>query len=236
MQGLSAESSMSSGLTPHGSPLPPTIESNEYLGGRRSATPLGSRSGSVTPRSYSRYSGVALNRMTSLSRAASRRESTETSISGESEWYDAPDMIGEEFVLEVPGPGGEEVTDSHITNVTNETEIFEDDDATSAEDSGDEAEDATAVSLQTHTRNPSHTTGRIVWRTQLPSPVVGDEGSLFAVLKKNVGKAGTYSIPYINIRLNADCRIFQLYLSPSLSMNRLRCCNDTPKKWNTIPC
>ena len=28
----------------------------------------------------------------------------------------------------------------------------------------------------------------IIRRTQLPSPPVGDEGSLFAVLKKNVGK------------------------------------------------
>lgn len=35
----------------------------------------------------------------------------------------------------------------------------------------------------------------IVRRTCLPSPVVGDQGSLFAVLKKNIGKVSASSLP-----------------------------------------
>lgn len=73
----------------------------------------------------------------------------------------------------------------------------------------------------------------IVRRTCLPSPVVGDQGSLFAVLKKNIGKVSASSLP-----LSCACsflrRIYQPSPSLLLSMSPSHYSRQQLKRWNTL--
>ena len=98
----------------------------------------------------------------------------------------------EEFVLD------EGADDAH----TGKTEILSlqtptssaTSDAGAADESSSESSDEESElyqepeSLAASTAISEHTVGPVVRRSSLPSPPVGDEGSLFAVLKKNVGK------------------------------------------------
>ncbi|KAI0095308.1 Oxysterol-binding protein-domain-containing protein [Irpex rosettiformis] len=123
---------------------------------------------------------------------ASRRLSSHSELSV---WYDAEEFDGaEEFVLEDPLPEesqGSQISDapSAIQPTASTTSEFSydvtsDDDDSDSEDeiTMAEAEAAMCTAVTIRDEKP------IVRRNQLPSPVVGDEGSLFAVLKKNVGK------------------------------------------------
>lgn len=108
-------------------------------------------------------------------------------------WFDAPEPDGAlEFVLEDATPAESEGDMSSKTlangsvngseQEVNETLGNEDDsDDEREEEHGKEESEVTAEAGKEERKE-------IVRRTQLPSGPVGDEGSLFAVLKKNVGK------------------------------------------------
>lgn len=125
---------------------------------------------------------------------ASRRLSTH---SDGSIWYDAEEYDGaEEFVLdEVPD-------DSQASKLTEAAANIEPPSTTSStantESSSDSSDVESFLEASPNSETPvdsynidSPTAMEVVRRTQLPSPPVGDEGSLFAVLKKNVGKVCT---------------------------------------------
>ena len=111
-----------------------------------------------------------------------------SSQSDASIWYDAPEYDGaEEFVLdELPV---EDSQTSKLSDKSNSEVTTPDADAESSniwQDSESDTEDD--VPPEPPKSAPSDNVQAVVRRAQLPSLPVGDEGSLFTVLKKNVGK------------------------------------------------
>ncbi len=126
---------------------------------------------------------------------SSRRQSSHSEFSV---FYDAEEFDGaEEFVLEDPPEEsqGSQLSDPPSTmQPSASTSSGFSSSATSDDDSdSDDVLTAYAETAPSTTVTSLHERA-IVRRTQLPSPVVGDEGSLFAVLKKNVGKVSTLSL------------------------------------------
>jgi hypothetical protein len=121
------------------------------------------------------------------------RKSTRTSIATtfsdgttSREWFDAFDG-GEEFVLEVePTPADEktnlEAEGSRSSLGGSSDAEVEDIVAVDSQDKGEEVAEM----------DPFEKAQHVARRTELPSGPVGDEGSLFALLKKNVGKVRSY--------------------------------------------
>jgi hypothetical protein len=119
------------------------------------------------------------------------RKSTRTSIATtfsdgttSREWFDASDG-GEEFFLEVDEP----------TPVDEKAEIEAElvEGSRSSLGSSDVEEEEVAAQLQDNGKDvvemdPVQKAQHVTRRTELPSGPTGDEGSLFTVLKKNVGK------------------------------------------------
>lgn len=102
------------------------------------------------------------------------------------EWFDAPEG-GEEFFLEIdePTPGDEKdeigLIGGSSSSLGGSSDADDDEELVAAQllaDSEDETE-----------MDPLEKAKYVTRRTELPSGPVGDEGSLFTVLKKNVGKA-----------------------------------------------
>jgi oxysterol-binding protein-related protein 3/6/7 len=121
---------------------------------------------------------------------SSRRQST---LSELSVWYDAPEFDGaEEFILEDQpaedslGSQFSEALSTGLASASSTSGFSSNSTSDSDSNSGDETPNDIETADTSET-SPSQEQV-IVRRTQLPSPVVGDEGSLFAVLKKNVGK------------------------------------------------
>ncbi|KAI0757178.1 Oxysterol-binding protein-domain-containing protein [Daedaleopsis nitida] len=115
-----------------------------------------------------------------------KRSSFFSSHSGDgSVWFDAPEYDGpEEYVLDVtPAEDAQDKlyqTDSRFTERT---------DATDATEAGSSTGMDTDSETEEEYKEPTPEELAVVQRrTALPSGPVGDEGSLFAVLKKNVGK------------------------------------------------
>ncbi|KZT21678.1 hypothetical protein NEOLEDRAFT_1139089 [Neolentinus lepideus HHB14362 ss-1] len=133
--------------------------------------------------------------------STNRVSTSETASDGTgSVWFDAPEAESEgaeEYIIEqydlTPldenGGGSKMSATSTQTSTSSALEGDGDGDASSEDEDEDEAE-AELASVQTHIASGGDAKEHkeIVRRTQLPSPPVGDEGSLFAVLKKNVGK------------------------------------------------
>lgn len=113
----------------------------------------------------------------SLFRPKSKRTSISTSTS-DSLWFDAPEFDDgpEEFLLESTG-ADDHGPDSRIID-SNDRE-----DANSGDTDIEEEETPKREPIELPS-DPS----QVVRRSQLPSLPPADEGSLFAVLKKNVGK------------------------------------------------
>lgn len=151
--------------TAHGSPLPTTAE-EEY---RRSPSPV-------------KLNSAIVRR---------KRASTVASVSdGGSVFYDAEGETegAQEFVLDTTLPTDYEAgMDSRITTADSRSDDYH------GSDASDTDEEQVA-----HGPSPSKDEMElvrpleIVRRTQLPTGPVGDEGSLFAVLKKNVGKVSNF--------------------------------------------
>lgn len=93
--------------------------------------------------------------------------------SAQIEWFDAEDDLGEEFFLDEPTPeeDREPVHHSEISSLH-----------------PSESSDEEFPPRPAHDIDPSLNARQVVRRTGLPSGPVGDEGSLFAILKNNVGK------------------------------------------------
>ena len=130
----------------------------------------------------------------STTTAGPKRTSYFSSHSGEgSVWFDAEEYDGpEEYVLDATPAEEQEKpfpTDSRLTAQTDVTETTEAGSSVGADtDSDSEAE----------TPEPTPEKPTVVQRrTALPSGPVGDEGSLFAVLKKNVGKVSRSAAPLV---------------------------------------
>jgi hypothetical protein len=122
------------------------------------------------PLSISRFN-TALSRRSNLAISVSS-----LSDSAHNEWFDAEEDLGEEFFLDVPNPEEERelIIPQSETSSLNQTA------------SSDEEEHCAPLALDT---DPSVNVARqVVRRTRLPSGPIGDEGSLFAILKNNVGK------------------------------------------------
>lgn len=121
----------------------------------------------------------------------SHRMSAYSVHSDGSVWYDAPEFDGaEEFVLD--GTPGEETQGSQLSYVDSPTLMEEEDEITETESGSEMAEEELRRAMSP---TPGMVNGEAISRRlELPSPPVGDEGSLFAVLKKNVGKVGGTNI------------------------------------------
>ncbi|TFK57419.1 hypothetical protein OE88DRAFT_1651128 [Heliocybe sulcata] len=128
-----------------------------------------------------------------------RASLTETASDGTSSiWFDAPDAEpegAEEYIIEhdltpLDENGGGSKMSATSTQISTSTAVEGegDEDASSEEEEEAEAELASAPTLTQVKDGSEKEHKEIVRRTQLPSPPVADEGSLFAVLKKNVGK------------------------------------------------
>ena len=116
----------------------------------------------------------------SLFRSKSKRASIATSTS-DSLWFDAPEFDDgpEEFLLESTG-ADDHGPDSRIIDSNDR----EDADSVDTDIGGEETPKREPVELPP---DPS----QVIRRAQLPSLPPADEGSLFAVLKKNVGKVSS---------------------------------------------
>lgn len=122
---------------------------------------------------------------------SSHRLSSQSEVSV---WYDAEEYGGaEEFVLDDSPP--DEIQASQFPDIpTPEAALTSSSTGTISQTDSDSESDSDEEPLSpgTEEEQPSEPgpaqEQTIIRRTQLPSPVVGDEGSLFTVLKKNVGK------------------------------------------------
>ena len=134
----------------------------------------------------------------SLFRSRSKRSSIVTNAS-DSLWFDAAEFDDgpEEFLLESTG-ADDHGPDSRIND-------REDSNSMDTDIEGEETSKRGPVELPT---DPS----RVIRRVQLPSLPPADEGSLFAVLKKNVGKVCT-----VRPRRNVDAHLAPGFVQCSLT-------------------
>ena len=110
----------------------------------------------------------------------SKRASSVSSLSDGApvEWFDAQDDVGEEFLLEEPTPDEERGQ----PNLPSGSLSYKEYESASSED------EETAPHKSRTVSGPGLPARQIIRRTRLPCGPVGDEGSLFTILKKNVGK------------------------------------------------
>ena len=132
---------------------------------------------------------------------------------GELEWFDAEDGA-EEFHFDTndsPPTGVREEQPSRTTTTIDTTSMFED------QDSDDDSSIDTDLGVDEPTEiiSPGVDHSRHTYRTQLPAPPPEDEGSLFTILKKNVGKVRPPPSRVLDVLESIFKRIFQP--SPSLS-------------------
>ncbi|TEB39166.1 hypothetical protein FA13DRAFT_450518 [Coprinellus micaceus] len=105
---------------------------------------------------------------------------------GELEWFDAEDRA-EEFHFDTndsPPTGVHEEQPSQTATTIDATSMFEDHDS----DDDSSIDTDLGVDEPTEIISPGVNHLRHAYRTQLPAPPPEDEGSLFTILKKNVGK------------------------------------------------
>jgi oxysterol-binding protein-related protein 3/6/7 len=168
IQSLSSPYNDNQGAT-NMAPLPATIEEDDDSECTRFSTPL---------------TRVPMSKRTSFS----------TTISDVSmnEWFDAMDGYGEgaqEFILEAPSPGDESELGVSNASTRSPTGTESVDSGTDDSDSEADAESVLMKLINDSRKSPSDSpTLQVVRRSQLPTGPVAGEGSMFAILKKNVGK------------------------------------------------
>jgi hypothetical protein len=108
------------------------------------------------------------------------------------EWFDAMEGYGEgaeEFVLDALGPGDDSELGSKVASTISS---FGAEFAESGVDDTDSEADAESVLMKliNNSRNGStdSATLQVIRRSELPTGPIASEGSMFAMLKKNVGK------------------------------------------------
>ena len=125
---------------------------------------------------------------TSLFRSKSKRTSIATSTS-DSLWFDAPEFDDgpEEFLLESTG-ADDHGPDSRMIDSNDREDVY----SVDTDIEGEQTPKHEPVGLAP---DPS----QVIRRAQLPSLPPADEGSLFAVLKKNVGR-----VRYVDLEGNMN--------------------------------
>ncbi len=168
MAALKAQYETLSGLIPHLDNNPPSV-----LGSPLPATVEEQSDGSQTPARFA--SPIARKTWAS----------TVTSLSdGGSIWFDAVDEPdgAEEFILDPPQSEAGATEDRiPVLDVQSNSNASEESDT-------DDEEELSRLSLAVSERVVKAGAQQLAHRTSLPSGPVADEGSLFAVFKKNVGK------------------------------------------------
>lgn len=140
-----------------------------------------------TPEEDSRLDQAS--QMTSPPPRSSYRNSMATTASGSlAEWFDAEDDGPQEFVMDL----GHEMSEPGSRLLPPDEESNPDNDR-SSEDTDFEEPERVASPIQEPTPSPFGS-ALVTRRTQLPCLPPSDEGSLFAILKKNVGKVRLLSI------------------------------------------
>jgi hypothetical protein len=108
------------------------------------------------------------------------------------EWFDALDGLGDvarEFVLDPQSSPAEMEFGGKVPDGSHSSlELPE-----SGADS-DVEEDEVAAMIKAQSAKSSTQALQITRRTQLAAPQLGDEGSLFAILKKNIGKVSSFHV------------------------------------------
>lgn len=135
---------------------------------------------------------------TSLAQKLARTSMMSSNSGGSnSVWFDAPEPEGAEEYLLDASPGEEGDSRMLDGGVQPNSPVSQSDIVSSSGTNTDADTDAGSDSEAESTPETTPTSPAdsdkardIVRRTELPSGPVGDEGSLFAVLKKNVGKVG----------------------------------------------
>ncbi|KAK1229386.1 Oxysterol-binding protein 3 [Marasmius sp. AFHP31] len=124
----------------------------------------------------------------------SKRTSIATTITDSvNEWYDASEGHegAEVFVMDATSPDASEQPSRFTSDSQSDLRV----DDTSSLDTDMESVNDEPTDTPADTPS-SPQTSAVVRRTRLPAPIVGDEGSLFTVLKKNVGKdLSTIALP-----------------------------------------
>ncbi|KAF9454904.1 oxysterol binding protein [Macrolepiota fuliginosa MF-IS2] len=139
-----------------------------------------------TTEEHHEYENVHEHHSNTASTGLRHRHSIATTISdGTCEWYDAVDNMDdgpEEFVMDT------QLSPEHAEQVSR----IPTNDSRSSLEQFDRSSNETDAEEEKHPPRVSQDLGHdalaTVRRVHLPSPVIGDEGSLFAILKKNVGK------------------------------------------------
>ncbi|KAJ7102181.1 oxysterol binding protein [Mycena belliarum] len=172
------------GQSLRGSPLPITAEEEEQQ----------------SPLAYSPSASFT----TPISR---KRASILTTTTSESinEWFDADSINdgAEEFILDIPPAQLDSRNPSKIMSNDSRSSL-----GRSSVDTDIGGESARGPS-ESSTVDPRDASVQINRRTHLPAAPVGDEGSLFAILKKNVGKASDLSTIAFPITFNEPLTLLQ---------------------------
>lgn len=146
--------------------------------------------------------GTVKSPISSHARSALTRASM-SSVTDSSIWYDAEDFGAEEYIVNdepeddtVTSRGSSALTGNDSRNTDRSYSDDEDTDVTTVDDTPDEK-----IELS------------VDRRTRLPARPSGDEGSLFAILKKNVGQVCIFPV-FIYFALIIMRRIYRTF--PSL--------------------
>jgi oxysterol-binding protein-related protein 3/6/7 len=133
-------------------------------------------------------------RLTSPTSKRSRRSSVSTTVSDSvHEWFDALD-VAEEFVMNVQiTPEGGELSSQLFTNDTRSAVSHQEDSSVDTDIEENDKPPLLAGERPGVITRPFNKTSAVVRRTKLPASPAGDEGSLFAILKKNIGKVCMFS-------------------------------------------
>ena len=128
------------------------------------------------------------------------RQNSFATISSLNEWYDAPDGP-EEFVMHTDEPEPMEPVASLDNRSSCHSEAFS---------CGDTDIEDDVAKNQDQERRVQQDRSQVIRRSELPAIAANDEGSLFAILKNNVGRVGFHHLTvYVKDQLNA-CRIYRL--------------------------
>lgn len=114
-------------------------------------------------------------KLSSSSTRRSKHTSASTTVSDLSEWFDASSALNEgaqEFVVE-------------SIDAADASRILSGDDSQSSVQTETSSIDTDA---EVQTLETTSQTLTVVRRTHLPTPIISDEGNLFTLLKKNIGK------------------------------------------------
>lgn len=158
--------------------LPLTVEEDEYTTEPEQQDPLSP--GRDQRPLYSPYG----------SRHSKRASVAPSVASSVREWFDAWDGDepgAQEFVLEADTSQDDALRPSGMIHQDSQDTAIEDDRSSVDTDVAEDSPPPTAVP-SSPTPSPTTPMPPASRRTQLPATVTGDEGSLFTVLKKNVGK------------------------------------------------